>query len=91
MFVLARISLFAIVFFLADGEDNSQLAKKILNGIKPTTTDLRKMYRYTWRGSSGFKQALDSNDKFLDFGQQFIANLTDFGGNLTMINDKVFV
>ena len=99
MFVQARISLLAILFILAHGEDEMQVAKKIHDTIKRTVHDMRPIMNYaagTRMGSprsetKSFKEVLERNDEFVDFGQRFIVNLTDFGGNLTMINHQVIV
>ena len=91
MFVPARIGLLALLLFLPDGEGDIHNRKKILAGIERTTNDMNQIIVYANTDSRGFKQALESNDKFVDFGQRFIANLTDFAGNITMINKQVIM
>ena len=91
MFVSPRIILLALVFILANGQENEQVQKKILDGIKPTTTVMNHIYAHAHDDSRGFKEAIRSNDKFLDFGKRFIANLKDFAPSFMLINDQVRV
>ena len=89
MFVSPRIILLALVFILANGQENEQVQKKILDGIKSITTGIDWIYTYAHYDNRGFKETFDSNNMFLDFGQRFIGNLTDFASNFTMINDQI--
>ena len=86
MFVLARVTLVACVILVVNGEDNGQMEKEIVDGIKPTSSAMEWLYSNAFDESRGFVNALELNEKLSDVGQRLFPNLTDFAASFIMLN-----
>ena len=91
MFVVARITLLAFLFFVTNQQDNGDVQGSILEGIKRTTNAMNRIYSYANVNTRGFNQTLYSYEEFLDFGQIFIFRLKDFAVSFNMLIDQVMI
>ena len=83
MFLLVRVTLFAVLSVLTDGVD-----KDVVNGIEPISSALQCFHGYSNEILYDTMSVFGLTKRFADIGQTFFPNLTDFAQSMMMLNNQ---